>query len=83
MTGALGPRLVRAGVALAVGVLVVQGTRPDADRYQRLSAVILLAALTVDSSSHRRELDHHHHALEALTRRQDVHLDLLGKHQHR
>ncbi len=75
-------RLGRAGVAVSVGVLVVQGTRPGADRLERLSAVMLLAALTADVMRDRRELDHHHHALEALTRRQDLHLDLLGKHQH-
>lgn len=87
MTGTPGPRLVRAGVGLAFGVLVMQGTRPDADRYQRLSAVMLLAALAVDSSRHNRELAHHHRALklltgvvEDLTRRQDR--AQLQEHQH-
>lgn len=73
---------LRLVVGSAVGLLVVRGTRADADRLQRLSAVVLLAALTVDSQQHGRELAHHHQALQALTRRQDRTLGLLGEHRH-
>ncbi len=66
----------------AFGLLVVRGTRPDADFYERLSAVMLLAALSTDSGRHHRELGRHHQALEAMARRQDRILGLLGEHRH-
>ncbi len=67
MTATPGTRLLRAGVALSVGHMVVRGTRPDADLYDRLGATVLLACLVVDIRQHRRELAHHHQALQLLT----------------
>jgi hypothetical protein len=60
-------RLLRAGVALSFGHMVMRGTRPDADLYDRLGATVLLACLVVDSRRDRRELAHHHQALQLLT----------------
>jgi len=62
-----GTRYLRAGVAVTFGLMIVRGTRPDADRLHRLSAVVLLATLVGDSERHHRELVHHHQALKLLT----------------
>jgi len=67
MTATPGTRLLRAGVALSFGHMVMRGTRPNADTYDRVGAVVLLACLVVDSRLNRRELVHHHRALELLT----------------
>jgi hypothetical protein len=67
MTATPGTRLLQAGVALTGSLLFMRGTDPDADRLQRLSAVVLLAALIGDSQRHHRELAHHHQALKLLT----------------
>jgi hypothetical protein len=75
-------RLVRAGCALAFGHLVMRGTRSDADLYDRVGATVLLACLAVDVRREDRELGHHHQALQALARRQDRTLGLLGEHRH-
>ncbi len=74
--------LLRLTLGSAFGLLVVRGIHPDADRFERLSAVVLLAALSTDSGRHHRELAHHHQALQAMARRQDRTLGLLGEHQH-
>ncbi len=59
-------RLLRAGVALSFGHMIVRGTRLDADLYDRLAATVLLACLVVDIRRNHRELAQHHQALKLL-----------------